>query len=175
MTGINEEIFHPEQAFFRGVNGQSSLFPDQNGRPVIQTLPLKGTIPIAKQLTGTMYNAGAGDLTESTTAVRGTGTLFITEGLSPGDYLYDGDAGVREITDVISETLLFIKTGFAAEVSGVPVRVCKPQWFKRIKVAATGAAEVQETPIAAGQTFITGGSPIAYDGASGELEFSVSK
>jgi hypothetical protein len=168
MGAIDELRWHAEIATYRAVTGISANFPNGDGVPTIATFPAKGTIPIAKVLTGTISSTGAN--------VRGTGTRFTTE-LFIDDYLYDADAAVRRITKIIDDELLVLESAFPADVSGITVRRCTPQTFKKIQVWSSGAAvaEFQEAPLGAGQHFETGGAPLAYDALTGAISFVCSK
>lgn len=171
MNGVNESVIHPEEGIYRGVSGQSCLFPNSLGVPTVAVLPAKGSIPIARQLTGTFTSEGI--------YVRGVGTLFESE-IQEGDYLFNGDAAVRKVTAVISDTLLELEVKFGVNVTvAVNVAKCQPQTFKKVQVWNTGynLPKFNESPIGVGQWFESGGSPFGYDasGANTQLTFTVSK
>jgi hypothetical protein len=169
MGAIDELRWHAEIATYRAVTGVSANFPNGDGVPTIATFPAKGTIPIAKVLTGTISSTNEN--------VRGTGTKFTTE-LFVDDYLYDADAAVRRIVKIIDDELLVLESAFPVDVVGITVRRCTPQTFKKIQVwssHASNAAEFQEAPLGAGQWFVTGGAPFAYDALTGQISFVCSK
>jgi hypothetical protein len=170
MNGINEEIFHPEQGLYRGLTGSSSYFPDADGRPTQAVLPTTGSIPIAKAWTGTFTTSNTAP--NDPKVVRGNASQFITDGICPGDYLYNGGL-VRKIVDVISQDMLVLEREFPASLTAQPVAICKPQTFKKITAEATAAATLQGTAISDGEKFISGGSPIGYSGDG--IVFTVSK
>jgi hypothetical protein len=169
MGAIDELRWHAEIATYRAVTGATSNFPNSDGVPVVATFPVKGTIPIAKVLTGTISSTGDD--------VRGTGTLFTKE-IFPDDYIYDADAAVRRVKKVIADDLLILEAAFPVDVVGITLRRCDPQTFKKVQVwssHASNAAEFQEAPLGAGQHFVTGGAPFAYDALTGAISFVCSK
>lgn len=168
---INNMLEYPEHGLYRAVTGSATVFPiGEDGVPTtIATFPVKGTIPIARIMTGTISSTGV--------SVRGTGTLFESQ-VKIGDYLYDADASVRKIKSIETDTLLTLEAAFPADVVGITVRKCEPQTFKVIQAENTStdtAAELQEAPFAAGSRIISWGSPIAYDATAGVIAFTVSK
>lgn len=169
MGAPNELRWYPELAIYRAVTGSSANFPDGDGVPTIATFPAKGTIPIAKTLTGTISSTG--------NMVRGTGGKFNTE-LFVDDYLYDGDAAVRRIKKILDDDLLILEAAFPSDVVDIAVMRCVPQTFKFVQVwssHASNAAEFQEAPLGPGQHFETGGAPFAYDALTGAISFVCSK
>lgn len=165
MGATDEFRWHREQAVYLAVTGVSGLFPNQNGVSTVGVFPAKGTIPVAKVLTGTIDSTGVN--------VRGTGTKFTTE-LFVDDYLYDADASVRKIKDIIDDQLLVLEAAFPADVNDITVRRCSPQTFKKIQVwsSGTAAAKFQESTLGVGIHFETGGSPIAYDASASNAQIS---
>lgn len=172
MGAIDEVIFHAEEGLYRGKSGADSYFPDADGRPTQATLPTTGSIPIAKAWNGlfTVSSASGSD----PKVVRGNDDAqFITDGICPGDYLYNGGL-VRKIVDVISENMMVLEREFPSNLTLQAVAICKPQVFKLITCEATAAAtQVQGTAIAQGEKFVSGGSPIGYSGDG--IVFTVSK
>lgn len=166
---FNETKWFAETATFRAVTGQSSNFPQPDGTIVVATFPEIGTIPIAKEPGGTIESEGVN--------VRGTDTTF---GLSvkKGDFIYDQNV-LREVADVITETLLVLKQAFPSDVSAsTDLKVCSPQDVKSIHAIssdASVAAILQEAPFRAGNVFLNGGAPISYDATNGEISFTVHK
>ena len=169
---VKESLWHAERGRYRAVTGANSLFPNEDGVPTSYApFPTKGTIPVAKTKTGTIQSTGVN--------VRGTGTLFRSE-IEEGDYLYNGDAAVRKVLHIISDTLLVLEKGFASDVAALTaLKVCKPQWAKEIDAKSTGtaAAILQETPFRVNDEDLCGGAPLAYDASAtnAEISFSIAK
>ena len=169
---VKESLWHAERGRYRAVTGANSLFPNEDGVPTSYTpFPTKGTIPVAKTKTGTIQTDGAN--------VRGTGTAFLSE-IQEDDYLYNGDASVRRVIHVISDTLLVLEKAFPSSLSaGTALKVCKPQWAKEIDAKSTGtvAAILQETPFRVNDEDLCGGAPLAYDASASnaEISFSIAK
>lgn len=168
---FNETIFHAEVATFRASTGGAYNLIGAYGVMVSGTVfPAKGSIPIPTGKSGTIISTGKG--------VRGTGTLFTSQ-MKPGDYIYSKDV-VRRIDYIVSDTLLFLTQGFPTDISvAVIPLICEQQFYKAIyckNTHATTAGVLQEAPMAAGQTFLNGGSPVAYDtSGGGTLEFQLHK
>lgn len=162
---INETLWHDERAIFNAVTGQSSNFPQGDGTVTEDTFPAKGTIPLARTMTGTIESDGVN--------VLGTGTLFETE-LAVGDYLYDDDGAVRQIKHIESETKLTLRQAFPSDVSGIDVLYCQRQRFKMVTIESTGtvAAILQEAPFAVGRRIVTGGAPFTYDASDSNAQIS---
>lgn len=163
---INETLYHPERETFHVVSGQTyDAFPQSDGTIIADTLPAKGTIPIAAQKTGTISSTGA--------SVRGTNTVFATE-LRENDFLYDGDAAVRRITKIISNTLLEVTHGFPSDLSDADVLYCERQAFSLVQwnCSGTAAAELQGAPLAVGERGLNGGAPLAYDASASNAQIS---
>jgi len=172
---VNESLWHAERGFFRAVTGQSSLFPGADGVPAIGTFPAKGTIPVARTLTGTISSASSNGYY----VVLGVGTSFLSE-VQVDDFIYDGDVSLRKVISVISDTQLILEHSFPSDLSGVALKVCKPQIFKKVQAKSTGTvdAKLQETIFKVGDdTPISGGAPISYDASASnaQISFSVSK
>lgn len=169
---INNLLEYPERNLFRAVTGVTSVFPNaQFGIPVSGTFPTKGTIPRARQMTGTLVTAGV--------YVRGTGTFFERD-FKIGDFVYNNDKAVRKIVSIESDILMTLEATFTADVTvAVNALKCEPQIFKVIQVESLGtvAAEVQEAPLGVSSRFISWGAPIAYDAstANAQICFTVSK
>jgi hypothetical protein len=167
---INNLLEYPEYNVFRAVTGSTSVFPNgATGTPTSASFPTKGTIPIARTMTGTIATTD--------NIVRGTSTLFESE-FKIGDFLYNGDKSVRKITKILSDTLMELEAEFVADLAGGTAALkCEPQIFKVIQVenSSANAAELQEAPFAAGSRVILWGAPIAYDALTGTLAFTVSK
>lgn len=167
---INETKFHAETATFRAVTGGAYNFPDAYGVIKAGTaFQTKGSIPQATAQSGTIISQGKN--------VRGTGTEFTK--LNLGDFLYQKDV-VRQITEIISDTLLVLKEAFPTDITvAVTPLVCKPQIFKKITAksthASTAATALQESPFRVGDEFISGGAPLSYDATAGEISFIVNK
>jgi hypothetical protein len=163
---FNERVWHPEEAVYRAVTGESSNFPNGDGTFTIGTFPTKGTIPKAVTKTGTFKSTGAN--------VRGSGTLF-TKQCRVGDYLYNNDAEVRRIKEVISDDMLILDSAFGADISSATaVKVCEKQYFVAVyaKSIGTANAELQETVFAVSETFFSGGAPIAYDASATDAQIA---
>lgn len=169
---INETLWHDEKQVFNAVTGQQSNFPQGDGTIDVGTFPTKGTIPIAQVKTGTITtDSNNGDGRD----VLGVGTKFIEEGLKVGDYLYDGDAAVRRIDSIASNTSLRLSQAFPSDLTADDVLYCERQVFKMIIVESTGsaAAELQESLFAVGRRVVHGGAPIAYDASMSDAQISV--
>lgn len=144
--------------------------------PYLGAIPTKGTIPLAETLTGTISTDNAG--TSAGLIVLGTDTIFLTE-LNVGDFLYDGDAAIRKILYIFSDTMLQIEEKFPADLSDDDVLRPKNQFYKQIIAKSTGTvdAELQEAVFRVGEDVVLGGSPVAYDCSVGStlIEFTCSK
>jgi len=144
--------------------------------PYLGSIPAKGTIPLAETLTGTIDTDNAG--TSEGLIVMGTDTIFLTE-LMPGDFLYDGDAAVRKIRYIFSDTMLELEEKFPADLSGDDVLRPKNMFYKQIIAKSTGTvdAELQEAVFRVGEDVVLGGSPVAYDCSTANtlIEFTCSK
>ncbi len=167
---VNNLLEYPEHNVFRAVTGATSVFPNgAKGIPVSGSFPTKGTIPIARPMTGTILTTGVN--------VRGTGTFFERE-FKPGDFVYNNDKAVRKVMTIESDTVMTLEAAFTTDISvAVTALKCEPQIFKVVQVenSSTNAAELQEAPFAAGSRVILWGAPIAYDALTGTLAFTVSK
>jgi hypothetical protein len=145
--------------------------------PYLGSIPSKGTIPLAETLTGTIETDSSVGDTEGL-IVLGTGTIFLTE-LNIGDFLYDGDAAIRKILYIFSDTMLQIEEKFPADLSADPVLRPKNQFYKQIIAKSTGTvdAELQEAVFRVGEDVVLGGSPVAYDCSTANtlIEFTCSK
>jgi len=168
MSGLNQNLTNNEYKVERIVTGTT--------HPYLGAIPSKGTIPLAETLTGTISTDNAG--TSEGLIVVGTGTIFLTE-LMPGDFLYDGDAAIRKIRYIFSDTMLELEEKFPADASADPLLRPKNMFYKQIAARSSGTvdAELQESPFELGQTIVTGGSPLAYDCsvANTQIEFTCSK
>jgi hypothetical protein len=165
---INETLHHDERSVFRAVTGQTSTFPQADGSIARDTFPTKGTVPMARTFAGKIDSDGR--------MVRGTDTKFETGGIKIGDYLYDGDAAVRKITRIISETLLEVEFDFPSDIANGDVLICERQTFKMIIAESTGTADavLQEAPFRVGGRVVHGGAPLAYDASASDAEISFS-
>lgn len=168
----NNLLEYPENNMFRAVTGVTSVFPNgAKGIPTSATFPVKGTVPIARSMPGTILTTGV--------SVRGTGTTFESAAsFKIGDFLYNNDKSVRKIVSIESDTLMTLEAPFPTDIAvAIAPLKCEPQTFKIIQIENTGAgsAEVQEAPFAANSRIVCYGAPIAYDAAAGTLAFTVSR
>ena len=160
------------------VNKVERLVPGAT-HPYLGSVPAKGTIPLSETLTGTIESDNSGpDTALEGRIVIGTGTIFLTE-LMPGDFLYDGDAAVRKIRYIYSDTMLELEEPFPASLSADPVLRPKNNYYKQIIAKSTGTvdAELQEAVFRVGEDVVLGGSPVAYDCSTANtlIEFTCSK
>lgn len=168
-----ETLWHDNKQHFRAVTGQNSNFPQSDGTVEVISFPVKGTVPIAKVLPGTIESTGV--------MVRGTDTTFLSGGkMKVGDFIYDGDAAVRCIKHIIHDELLELTQAFPSDISTAEDNclVCERQAFKQIIYSCThadNAAELQEAPLAVGDRAFNEGEPIAYDATGSEISFAVSR
>lgn len=165
---FNETMTHAEVQVLRARTGGAYRIKGAYGAFVSgSSFPAKGSIPTATGKSGTILSTGA--------LVRGTDTKFLNE-IRPGDFIYAKDV-VRRVISVESNTTLTLDDGFPTDIAvGVIPLVCQSQLYKAIYAKNThGSADaiLQEAPIAAGNTFLCGGSPISYDATSGRLEFQL--
>jgi hypothetical protein len=139
--------------------------------PYLGAIPTKGTIPVAETLTGTITTDNAGST--GGVIVLGTGTLFFTE-LYVGDFIYNGDAEIRKIKAIFSDTMLEIEEKFPASLSGAAVKRPKNHYYKTIVATSTGSAdaELQEAKLEVDKKFEGMGSPLAYDASAVNAEIT---
>lgn len=170
---INNLLEYPEHNLFRAVTGATSVFPNAiKGIPVsMAPFPTKGTLPLARTMTGTLLTAGV--------IVRGTGTLFEDE-FKPGDFVYNNDKAVRKILSIQSNIMMTLEATFTVDVIvAIAALKCEAQVFKvmQIESVGTAAAELQEAPFPIGSRVITWGAPIAYDASAtnAQLAITISK
>lgn len=177
---LNETIFHDEKGTYRARAGGAFNFPmgdgslrrGDGGVGSGQTFPVAGTIPIARQVSGTLSTSG--------TEVRGS-TDFSTT-IKQGDWLYNGGAGgvhqVREIA-MVDGKIMKLKQAFSTDIVSSIILVCARQDLKKIvveNVHASTNAILQEALFGFGKRFENGGAPITYDQTGGgTLEFTVHK
>lgn len=168
MSGLNQNVTNNEFKVERLVTGTT--------HPYLGSIPTKGTIPIFEVLTGTISTDNSGSSAGLT--VLGTGTLFLTE-LAVGDFLYDGDAAIRKIRYIFSDTMLELEEKFPASLTDADVNRPKRSFYKQIiaRSSGTAASELQESPFEIDAQVTTGGSPLVYDasGAGAQIEFTCSK
>jgi len=149
--------------------------------PIFGAIPAIGCIPVlvaANTKTGTFTtNNAAINGYAAGTIVFGTGTLFLTEGLQQGDFLYNAGK-VRRIKYVESETRLVLEYAFPANLTDQAVVVPYRNKYEMVIIKSTSSSTdvtaVQECPMAFGELIVTGGSPITYDTTAGSLEFTCS-
>jgi hypothetical protein len=114
--------------------------------PILQYNSLD-TFPLSEALTGTATSTG--------TIVVGVGTLFTTEIGYNGDdnsivrkpdlgYIWNGNDEWRQVTDVISDTLLYIESAFttplaATDISRIPT--CRATMVEYYSNTATGTID----------------------------------
>jgi hypothetical protein len=173
---VQETIAHPEQGKYRAVTGEDCTFPNADGVPTeYAPFPEKGTIPVAKQRTGTISGE------DDSTYIRGTSTLF-TKQIQEGDFIYSsaGDGSLRKVKHIISDTLLILDAPFPTDVTGINLMVCKPQFVQKASYAkSTGTVDavLNEAPFIVGDVDFGGGSPLAYNAstADAQISFSISK
>lgn len=168
---FNETLFHPERQVYRAATAGAYNFPSSYGIMASgSAFPNTGSIPVATGMTGTILSTGVN--------VRGSGTLFRSE-FTIGDYIYAKNV-VRRIVNIPSDTMIVLSQGFPTDitVAVIPLR-CQSQYYKAIyakNVHASTSAVVQEAPFAPGNTFFSGGAPIAYDASGGgTIEFQCHK
>lgn len=162
---INSTLYHATKETFHVVTGQDyDAFPQSDGTIVADTLPSKGTIPIAVQRTGTISSTDE--------VVRGTGTKFLTE-LKVDDCLYDGDV-VRRIRNIYTDTLLEITHGFPSDLSGANILHCERGAFFLVQwnCSGTAAAVLQGAPLPVGEKGLNSGDPLAYDASASNAQIS---
>lgn len=144
--------------------------------PYLGAIGSKGTIPLPETLTGTISTDNAGSTAGK--IVLGVGTLFLTE-LAVGDFIYNGDAAIRKIRYIYSDTMLELEEKFPASLSGAAIKVPKRNLYKQIVARSTGTvdAQLQEAAFEVGAQILTGGTPLAYDCsvANTGIEFTCSK
>lgn len=169
---INETLYHPESSIWRATTGGAYNFPSAYGIIASGTVfPNKGAIPVPTNKNGTIISQGK--------KVRGTGTLFLTQQIKPGDFIYAKEV-VRQVDYVESETLLTLKQAFPTDIAtGVSVLVCEQQTYKMVyakNTHASSAGVLQESPMAAGNTHLSAGAPFSYDfSGGGTLEIEAHK
>jgi hypothetical protein len=166
---FNETMWHAEKQTFRAVTGGAYNIPGAYGIQVYGAVfPAIGTIPISNPTSGTIISQGV--------AVRGTNTRFTTE-LSEDDHIHAKNV-VRKISQIMSDTLLFLTAGFPTDITvASSYRVCKPQTYKGIIARSTGSANatLQESIFVPNDVFVNGGAPISYDATAGQISFEVSR
>jgi hypothetical protein len=173
-----ETFAHSERGRYRAVTGVAADFPNENGVPTkYATFPTKGTIPAARQLSGTIVSTGVN--------VRGTNTLFTKE-VQEEDFIYavEGAAGassIRKVVHVISDTLLVVDAPFNEDIDpAIDLKVIKPQMiFKEVYAKSTGtaAAIMNGSTFPVGMEDHSGGAPLIYDAsaANAQISFGCSK
>lgn len=177
---FNELKWYDEKGTYRAVTGGAFNFPQSDGTilkgdgtPSGGQFPTKGTIPIARQYTGTITTNGVKARFASMSAAD-----FAK--LKKGDYLYDGDV-IRQIKDVLAPEsfLVELEQAFPSDLNAADILHCERQFFKAIYARSTHASDaataLQEAPFAVGDNFLNGGAPIAYDATAGEISFTCNK
>jgi len=139
--------------------------------PYLGAIPSKGTIPLAETLTGTISTDNAG--TSEGVIVIGVGTIFLTE-LAPGDFLYDGDAAIRKIRYIFSDTMLELEEKFPASVTAIDLMRPKNQYYKEILATSSGTAdaELMEANFPDTAKYVGYGSPLSYDASAGSSQIT---
>lgn len=163
---LNQNLVNNEYLVERIVPGTT--------HPYLGAIPAIGCIPLPETLTGTISTDNLG--TTAGKIVLGVGTIFFTEVL-PGDFIYRAGA-LRKVKYVFSNTMLEIEQAFPASLSGAALTVPKKNLYKMITSKsshASDAAVLQEAAFAAGESLVSGGTPLSYDTTTGSIEFTCSK
>lgn len=174
----NSTLFHNEIETFRLVlNSSGSTI-----HPVLGTIPNKGILPLATQMTGTISSLNAD--ASGGKLVIGVGTTF--QGsidnktlVQPNDFIYDPAQFVaRRVDKVLSDSRLMLTAKFPAQLSGVQLWVVR-RTFHKIYAKSTGASGVPillEQNFAIADTFLNSGAPVSYDAsvANSEISFLLS-
>jgi hypothetical protein len=97
-----------------------------------------------------------------------------------GDFIYNGDASIRRIKNIIDDELLELNQAFPSDIATAAdnVLVCQRQAFKQIIYECTHEdtpAILQEAPLALGVRAFNEGEPIVYDATGSEISFAVSR
>lgn len=159
---INATLFHDTLNTFRCYSGQ-------NNHPYFGNVRNKGVMPPPDTRPGT--------ISSDVYAIRGVNTVFTRGRIKINDFLWDGQAAVRRVTAIQSDTLLFIDKPFPSPVSNLSVYHIDRGAYRMIyaKSVGTVASILQEASFEVGNTALTGGSPIAYDAsaAGAKIEFQL--
>lgn len=148
---------------------------------ILGVIPNKGTFPLADTKTGTITSTPGSTGTDNKRAVVGSGTLFRTEAFV-GDYIYAGDV-LRKITEVSTNTLLFVEYPFPATVTAAAFKVVRAGKYKTVLAKNTGPVDaiLNEAKLEFGDSSIRdaehGLAPLSYDvsAATAEITFELSE
>ena len=159
---INATLFHDTLNTIR-------VYTGQNAHPYFGNVPNKGCMPPPQYRPGTIKS--------DVYAIRGTNTSFKDGRIKNNDFLWDGNASVRRVTDIQSDILLFIDKPFPAPVNALSVYHIDRGTYRMIYAKSVGTvnAILQESQFAVGNTALTGGSPISYDTTTvgAQIEFQL--
>lgn len=149
---------------------------------ILGLIPNKGTFPLSTTKTGQISSTPGAAQTDAKRVVRGTGTLFRTE-VFEGDYIYAGDV-VRKVTDVVSDTMLYVEYPFPANVTAAALKTCKAGKYKIIRAVNTAPndnaiyneAKLEQDKLSERWNDM-GLAPVSYDvsGAAAEITFDISE
>lgn len=157
-----------EQKSLRVVVGNNTV----TTHPVLGSIPVKGTFPLAVTKTGTCTSDNAGST--AGLIVIGSSTLFLTE-LSQGDYLTDGNGVIRRIKWIFSNTMLELDAKFPSSLSAAAVKLVKKNAYRSILVESTGTATatLNEQSFKQNSKMFDDGAPISYDVSTASSEIAV--
>lgn len=173
----NATLFHSEIETYRLVVGPAG----DTVHPTLGTIPNKGVLPLATQLTGTISSLTADP--SGGKLVIGVGTTFLgspdKKGIvEEGDFIYDPAQFVaRRVNQVLSDSRLVLFAKFPSQLVAVNLWIVK-RTFRKVyaKSTGTGIPKLLEQNFAVGDTFLNSGAPITYDASvvSSEISFELS-
>jgi len=148
---------------------------------ILGVIPNKGTFPLSTTKTGTITSTPGSAQTSAKRVVVGTDTLFRSE-VHEGDYIYAGDV-VRKVTDVVSDTMLYVEFPFPSTVTAAALKVCQAGKYKNMQVKNTGPVDAVfneakiETTDNVWRKNEMGLAPVSYDvsASTAELTFDLSE
>lgn len=132
---------------------------------------VKGTLPLARALTGTFSSAG--------TVVIGTGTLFTTE-IVEGDWLFSTTTNeLRRVEGVSTDTTLRLEQAFSVDQTTQATKTCRALYFTIILTVSGGTSVTINGATYKSEEIISYNAsnclmPWYYDATGSELTFDVS-
>ncbi len=165
-----------ELGFFRVIANSSPVTHN-----ILGAIPAKGTFPLSTTKTGTITSTPGSAQASAKKVVVGTGTLFRSE-VHEGDYIYAGDV-VRKVTDVVSDTMLYVEYPFPGTVTAEALKVCQAGKYKIVEARNTGPVNAiyQEAKIEPADVVVRknemGLAPFSYDcsTSTAEITFDLSE
>lgn len=141
------------------------------GVPGVLTTSSAGRLPAEVTKTGTISHD------DTTTLVRGDGTLFLSE-LKEGMWIF-ANSVLRKITHIESDTRLRVTSTFGTTLTDEDLKTCESAAYRYVRIEnvhASAAATVLGQSVAAGKHVEfrepAGVEPLYYDGTSSTLLIS---